>query len=374
MNTTCQKLEEQLTPYLLGDLDPARTEAIREHLKTCAGCRALAEDLKPTLQLLGDALAADSVAMRLAPERKQAIRGVINTRSMTWWRRHARPLAVAAALLITSGVFVGLLLPRHERMKIAQEVQTFEVTIGKQQTLELEPVAKEDDVLELASAKLPKSTAVMDELQVSDVSSFAEARREITESAETEVPLSGPASMADFKETVRGADAVVAGVPAESGPVRQKRVGLAQPEEPGTYRTTASPLPADMNMQSVQQNAAKRAAASFSASRDTDVLNALQRITFPAIQMREAGVVDVVAYLEKTSRELDPLGRGVSIVVEPAPASRLLAGQVAVGGGGRPQSVTLNLRDVTLREALQVTTEALGLRYGVRGDTIVISP
>jgi len=68
MNRPCDTIEPLLTAYLLGDLNPADTAAVREHLETCEACRAAARELEPTLTLLRGALAADTPRPRqLAP-------------------------------------------------------------------------------------------------------------------------------------------------------------------------------------------------------------------------------------------------------------------------------------------------------------------
>ena len=68
-------IEERITSYLLGDLTEAESERIRTHLQTCEGCRALAQELELTLDLVRGALAADAEApVALSPERRERIR------------------------------------------------------------------------------------------------------------------------------------------------------------------------------------------------------------------------------------------------------------------------------------------------------------
>ena len=68
------EFEEQITAYLLGELDDVAAEAVRRRLETDERCRALANDLEATLSLVRGALAAASDApTTLDPERKAAL-------------------------------------------------------------------------------------------------------------------------------------------------------------------------------------------------------------------------------------------------------------------------------------------------------------
>ena len=72
----CEQIRDQLTPYLLGDLDEKTSAEIRAHLEKCDGCRALAREVEPTLDLLRDALAATSsqAPAKLSPDHRRKIR------------------------------------------------------------------------------------------------------------------------------------------------------------------------------------------------------------------------------------------------------------------------------------------------------------
>ena len=59
---THEQSSELLTQYLLGDLPAAEAAEIKSHLETCEACRAEAQRIGPTLDLLSDALAAPSSA------------------------------------------------------------------------------------------------------------------------------------------------------------------------------------------------------------------------------------------------------------------------------------------------------------------------
>lgn len=109
----CEQIRDQLTAYLLGDLDPQTTAEIRGHLEQCDGCRALAREIEPTLDLLRGALAATSAKAprKLSPERKGRIEQALATparKRQLWITQHHRGLAMAASVLFALGVLWGL--------------------------------------------------------------------------------------------------------------------------------------------------------------------------------------------------------------------------------------------------------------------------
>jgi len=55
---TCEQIQDRLTACALGDLPEAEAAEIRRHMDECEGCRAAAQNIEPTLDLLRDALAA----------------------------------------------------------------------------------------------------------------------------------------------------------------------------------------------------------------------------------------------------------------------------------------------------------------------------
>ncbi len=104
---TCESARDRLDDYVAGRLDPAAAEHLRDHLRTCTGCRL------------------DEAAARfLAPKVAALPRGVDPTRPL--WddidrriRRRARvgvrhwlPLAAALALIVGAGSWAALLFSR----------------------------------------------------------------------------------------------------------------------------------------------------------------------------------------------------------------------------------------------------------------------
>ena len=111
------------------------------------------------------------------------------------------------------------------------------------------------------------------------------------------------------------------------------------------------------------------------------ILQKMSEIKFPEINFREASLVDVVTYLSEQSRKLDPKGDGVNIVLGPGvsggaeatPAPAAGADAPSVGGtGGR--SITLQLRNIPMIDALKLIVPLAGLKYRVDSYAVVLLP
>ncbi|MBN1269256.1 MAG: hypothetical protein JXB04_06700 [Kiritimatiellae bacterium] len=133
----------------------------------------------------------------------------------------------------------------------------------------------------------------------------------------------------------------------------------------------------------------------------------MARIMIPAIEFRQVNINDVVNFLVDASVKGDPEGVGVNIILNlrlpgtaeasaPAPQPTAPApggfdpffeeefgefmdqpagpaGGTAAGGPAIP-TITLNLRRISLYDALKIITEVAGLRYRIEGNTVIITP
>ena len=117
------------------------------------------------------------------------------------------------------------------------------------------------------------------------------------------------------------------------------------------------------------------------------IMQKMSEIKFPEINFREASLVDVVTYLSEQSRKLDEprhegvnivLGPGVSGGVETAPApaagadAAAAATPAAGGTGGR--SITLQLHNIPMLDALKLIVPLAGLKYRVDSYAVVLLP
>lgn len=121
----------------------------------------------------------------------------------------------------------------------------------------------------------------------------------------------------------------------------------------------------------------------------------LNNITIDEIRFERADISDVIAFLVRASREEDPEGIGVNIIFmdpnlggggtggEAAPAAEPdpfgFGGGAPAGGGdgggggaGRIPPITLELRDVTLLNALKTVTDIANLYYRIERNMVII--
>lgn len=113
----CAAGKALLTLYVLNDLDAATAATVRTHLDSCPDCRAALQDIDSTLGLLRDALAVPTATPHQLPasHRARIITPPRHTKttvvsSDSWFTRHHRGLAAAAALVFVCGM-IGLMLP-----------------------------------------------------------------------------------------------------------------------------------------------------------------------------------------------------------------------------------------------------------------------
>ena len=116
----CEHLQENLTLYVYGELDPVTGQKVENHLKTCEGCRQEHERLSTILTRVKEA----SVSPQLSPLEARAMAANISrtlkagTRR-TWWRQYLEFMpsrlipaaAMAGALIITAVSYTHLTPP-----------------------------------------------------------------------------------------------------------------------------------------------------------------------------------------------------------------------------------------------------------------------
>ena len=106
---TCADAIARLTAYVDGDLDDATGSAVRGHLRTCAACRAAADDELAVRDAVGKLPGPDvpgglwtQIAARLADEE------VADSKRSRWWLwwQSARPRLVPALLVAGAATLV----------------------------------------------------------------------------------------------------------------------------------------------------------------------------------------------------------------------------------------------------------------------------
>ncbi len=127
----------------------------------------------------------------------------------------------------------------------------------------------------------------------------------------------------------------------------------------------------------------------------------MARIMIPSIEFRAANITDVINFLVEASIAGDPEATGVNIILNlgvpgesssaPAPAPSPVTGgggdfgdlfgepmgmpeaAPATGGAG-VRTITLNLRRISLLDAIKYITEVAGLKFRVEDNAVIITP
>ena len=131
----------------------------------------------------------------------------------------------------------------------------------------------------------------------------------------------------------------------------------------------------------------------------------MQTIVIPAVEFRQANINDVVNFLVEASIAADPEKEGVNIILNlgqggggaptlapapaPAPAGDAAApaddwgfggddfgAAMAPAGGGAAgiRDITLNLRRISMIDAIKYITEVAGLKYRIEDSAVIITP
>ena len=128
----------------------------------------------------------------------------------------------------------------------------------------------------------------------------------------------------------------------------------------------------------------------------------MKTIVIPAVEFRQANINDVVNFLVEASMAADPDKEGVNIILNlgsgggsapaaapAAPAAPAADGgaeawgdfgvdatfaEAPLGGGGNVRDITLNLRRITLLDAIKYITEVAGLKYRIEDAAVIITP
>lgn len=124
----------------------------------------------------------------------------------------------------------------------------------------------------------------------------------------------------------------------------------------------------------------------------------MKDIIIPAVEFRQANINDVVNFLVEASVAADPEKRGVNIILNlgqsggggsaPAPAPAAagadewgfggddFGGSMPASGGSTPgvRDITLNLRRISMLDAVKYITEVAGLKYRIEDSAVIITP
>jgi predicted anti-sigma-YlaC factor YlaD len=125
----CEDIQTVLFDYMARELGPARSELIREHLRKCPDCQAVAAEIQSTLNLLRrDSDRTAGIPEHLSPERRRRLTWASMHPVMHWIERHHTAVSVLATLI---GIALLLLLLRRSIVWPDDTSRGIPVTIGR---------------------------------------------------------------------------------------------------------------------------------------------------------------------------------------------------------------------------------------------------
>jgi len=111
-------------------------------------------------------------------------------------------------------------------------------------------------------------------------------------------------------------------------------------------------------------------------SPEKGLVDKMEQIKIPEVDLRQANMRDVVRFLQDTSRDLDPDKQGINFVLK-LPDDTAAPGASETADNDTETNVplvTFSARYISLLEALKFITDVTGLRYRIEGRTVVIAP
>lgn len=112
----CEDIQPLLFDYMSRELGEGRTAAVREHIRKCKSCQALAKDIQATLDLLHTASRAErKSAEHLTDSRRKKIIRAFTHPLISWVEKHILLATVIATVIVISIIasFMGYLVEKR---------------------------------------------------------------------------------------------------------------------------------------------------------------------------------------------------------------------------------------------------------------------
>ncbi len=116
----CGDIEALLFAYMTYELGDVQSRVVREHLRSCDGCRRVAAEIQDTMDMLREGDVGISTEPCLSEDRRKRILRAVLHPVMDWIDRHHRLFSVLTALLTLVTV---LLLLRHVAIFRTQQLE-----------------------------------------------------------------------------------------------------------------------------------------------------------------------------------------------------------------------------------------------------------
>jgi hypothetical protein len=96
---------------------------------------------------------------------------------------------------------------------------------------------------------------------------------------------------------------------------------------------------------------------------NADLARRAEKLIMPEVEFHEATVPEIVTFLNKATKDLDPLKIGVPLELSPAALAE-----------AKNTRITLTLKNVPVIEVIKYVTNLGNLRYAIEKDKVLISP
>lgn len=124
----CQNVQDLLFEYMSLELGDSRSALVREHLRLCPDCQAVAADIQSAFTALQADSGAEGIPDHLTEDRRKRLIWALMHPALDWIYRHHIAVSAAVMLLVLALIIVLLQIMPFE--KWVQEEVTPTVQIG----------------------------------------------------------------------------------------------------------------------------------------------------------------------------------------------------------------------------------------------------
>ena len=124
----CKNLHKEIIFYLENELDEKKQREVEAHLGSCPDCKAFADDLKTTLNLMGNVEPIEDDPFFYTRLKAKLENSAIHQPPLLWVKLQASLRPVFLGMLLLAGVFSGIKIGQHHFLpKASQQVSQLEL-------------------------------------------------------------------------------------------------------------------------------------------------------------------------------------------------------------------------------------------------------
>ena len=124
----CEDIQGFLFDYISGELDTARSNLVREHLKKCPNCQAAAAEIREAMNVLREGSEALGVPKRLSEDHRKHLMWAVTHPIMDWMDRHHIITSLILAVIVTLYILFVLW---HFDIGKREDAKVYEISIMK---------------------------------------------------------------------------------------------------------------------------------------------------------------------------------------------------------------------------------------------------